>query len=117
MADPLYTKYVVVPTNQCNYYIYEVCARHAISTTGKYYIDNTHNKRHAIPAKYNPFFDKVFDTRADAESYAQNVLMPSILEKKINKLKHYHKYYDNLIEKFYNLTPKARFVILGKKTP
>ncbi len=117
MSDPLYTKYVVVPTNQCNYYIYEVCVRHAVSTTGKYHIDNTHNTRNAIPDKYNPFFDKVFDTRADADSYAQNVLMPSILEKKIAKLKRLHDYYDNQIGKFSTLTPKARFVILGKKTP
>lgn len=120
MSDPLYTKYIVVPTNQCNYYIYEVCARHAISTTGLYHIDRANNiKLPFMPSAYKAFLpaDKVFDSRCDAENYAQNILMPKELDEKLRHLKWLIGYYEKLVNKFLTTKPKARFAKLTKAIP
>jgi hypothetical protein len=89
MIDPLYIKYIVVPTNQCNYFIFEVCVRHAISTTGNFILDRSNNKTLTImPVRYKTSYkaDEVFDTRGDAEVYAKTVLMPQFIDKRLKTL-------------------------------
>lgn len=120
MSDPTYMKYIVVPTNQCNYYIYYVCVRHAVSTTGQFHIDRSHNKRLPnMPTSFKSFLSAkdIFDTRGDAEYYAQNVLMPSLIDKKIKELEWQMNYKKKLIDKFTKSKPKSRFATLAKDNP
>jgi hypothetical protein len=117
MTDPLYTKYIVVPTNQCNYYIYQVCVRHAISTTGKYHIDRSNNKRLPVmPAAYRTCIDPslAFDTRGDAEYYAQTVLMPEFKQRKLQCLQYRFDMAKQKIDRINNTKPKVKFANLEK---
>lgn len=121
MSDPLYKKFIVVPTNQCNYHIYEVYARHAISTTGLYHIDGQYNKEsYSIPSAYKKCLtsDQVFDTRGDAEQYAQSILMPKVIKDKIKNLQKVIDYYSKRINDFTNKKHKCiKFEKLIKENP
>lgn len=117
MNDPIYIKYVVVPTSQCNYTIYCVKARHAVSTTGAFHIDNANNHRNMankIKYKTTYYSHEIFDTRGEADVYAQQIVMPKILKDKIADMERMTQYYSKLHDKFKGHTPKAKFSILAK---
>jgi hypothetical protein len=59
----------------------------------------------------------LFDTRGDAEYYAQNVLMPGLIEKKIKELERQVEYRRRLVDKFTANKPKSKFAILAKDKP
>ncbi len=113
MSDPVYYKYIVEATQQCNYRIYHVLVRHTVSTTGTFMVDRNHNKNYGI---CNRSFraDQLFDTRAEAVFYAETVLMPKVIEKKQKQLNQLIDYYNKVISKISTSKPKQRFINLVK---
>lgn len=114
----LVDKYIVVPTTHCNYIIYLARFEEVFDPNQRFvFRAGIHaNNRHPATGhlKYGWLSHEVFDNRADAQHYAETVLMPTLLSNKITYMKQLMEYYSKLYEKFLVHKPKRRFSNLIK---
>lgn len=111
-------KYLFVPTNDCNYYIFKVTVTPKYNPINNSLIGYDMNRK-ATNSRFGPrgpvlfnnysyTLDNFFDTSAEAQTYAARYML-DFQKTKIDKLSSKMKKLQTSLEKLYNHQPKMRY--------